>query len=71
MTVWASASAHRRTCAPAPEWSRRCGCGCNGPATHIGEANGMGLTYGCHWFVRRWVRDPVAVVAARAGRGEQ
>lgn len=36
----------------------KCGCGCGGRSTHIGMANGLGMTSGCEWSIRRWVRDP-------------
>lgn len=36
---------------------RRCHCGCGGWSTHIGTANGLGMTYGCEWYVRRWVTE--------------
>lgn len=39
---------------------RKCDCGCGGRATHFGLANGLGLTSGCEWSIRRWVRAPDA-----------
>lgn len=36
---------------------RRCNCGCNGRATHIGTGDGAGMMGGCELTVRRWVRD--------------
>lgn len=36
----------------------KCGCGCGGRVTHTGMANGLGMTSGCEWSIRRWVRDP-------------
>lgn len=36
---------------------RRCQCGCNKRATHLGMANGIGLMPGCELRVKRWVRD--------------
>jgi hypothetical protein len=37
---------------------RKCHCGCCGRQTHIGKANGVGLSWGCELSVRRWVKDP-------------
>lgn len=39
---------------------RRCDCGCGGKCTHVGCANGLGMTSGCEWSMRQWVRDPNA-----------
>lgn len=36
---------------------RKCHCGCGGWTTHTGLANGVALTSGCEWFIRRWIRD--------------
>lgn len=30
---------------------------CPNPSTHYGMANGLALTEGCEWHVRRWVND--------------
>lgn len=54
--TWASASEHARDFWPAPDRRRRCRCGCDGRATHVGGANGIALTSGCEWSVRRWAR---------------
>lgn len=35
---------------------RRCHCGCGKRATYVGMANGVALTSGCEWSMRRWVR---------------
>lgn len=35
---------------------RRCHCGCNRRATHIGMANGVGLVTVCELAVRRWIK---------------
>lgn len=35
-----------------------CGCGCGRKTTHVGVANGMGMTSGCEWSIRQWVRNP-------------
>lgn len=35
---------------------KKCRCGCNGPVTHLGKANGVALTSGCEMHVRRWVK---------------
>jgi hypothetical protein len=42
------------------EKRRRCRCGCNRLATHIGKANGVALCSGCELSMRRWVVDPIA-----------
>lgn len=34
---------------------RQCHCGCEGKATHVGMANGIGLTRGCEMSMQRWV----------------
>lgn len=66
-----SAAEHLRYAQPvAGRGRRRCDCGCGGRATHVGMANGVALTSGCELLVRRWVRDPQAVAAARARRYE-
>lgn len=36
---------------------RKCYCGCNGPATHRGVVNGIGLAVGCELHIRRWVKN--------------
>lgn len=41
---------------PRPGRRRTCYCGCNGPATHSGMANGMALTSACELGIARWVR---------------
>lgn len=57
MGEWASASEHQRYLEPTPEGTYdRCLCGCGGPTTHVGMANGLGLIAGCELSVRRWVR---------------
>lgn len=40
-----------------PRSRRRCHCGCGKRATHLGCANGMALTVGCEWYVRRWINE--------------
>jgi hypothetical protein len=45
---------------------RRCHCGCKTRVTHLGMANGIGLTEGCQLYVTRWVKDPMS--AYRIGR---
>lgn len=39
-----------------PGRRRTCYCGCNGPATHSGMANGLALTSACELGITRWVR---------------
>lgn len=34
---------------------RACYCGCGLKATHLGMANGIGLTRGCELSIQRWV----------------
>jgi hypothetical protein len=43
---------------------RRCSC-CNRRATHMGMGDGVGLTTGCEWLIRRWVKDPVSANRTR------
>lgn len=51
-----SDSEHVRYAMPAePKSRRRCYCGCNGRATHLGMANGVCLRSGCELSIRRWV----------------
>ena len=53
------ADAHVRYAEPVnPRSRRRCTCGCKQRATHIGMANGVGLTTGCQLSIARWVRNP-------------
>lgn len=42
-----------------PASRRLCHCGCRKRATHIGLGDGVALTQGCEFYVRRWVRDGV------------
>lgn len=53
---WGSAERHKRAMHPIDS-RRRCHCGCRGRVTHVGTANGIGLTTGCELHVRRWVKD--------------
>ncbi len=53
---------HERYVAPKPKRPgrrRRCHCGCGGPVTHLGMANGVCLTEGCHLSVLQWRSDPM------------
>jgi hypothetical protein len=53
----ASATEHLRYAQPVrPTSRRRCHCGCGQRATHIGMANGIGLTSGCELAIARWVK---------------
>lgn len=55
--TWGSADHHRRYVSPLPSTSRRrCDCGCNKRATHVGCANGLAMTSGCEMSMRRWTR---------------
>ena len=49
---------HRRYVEPVPEMRRGCPF-CDGArrATHAGRCNGLTMTFGCEWHVRKWVRD--------------
>lgn len=38
---------------------RKCWCGCGGKISHGGYANGLAMTSGCEWAMRRWVKDPL------------
>jgi len=40
-----------------PTSRRRCSCGCEKRATHVGLGVGMALMRGCELYVRRWIRD--------------
>lgn len=54
---WASAVEHKRYMVPIPKTRRRCWCGCKQLATHMGAANGIGMTLPmCELAARRWVR---------------
>lgn len=56
--IHGSTEIHRRYMQPVCARSRRrCHCGCNRRATHIGVCNGVAMTQGCELYVRRWVRD--------------
>jgi hypothetical protein len=39
-----------------PNSQRRCECGCNQRATHIGKVSGVGVIIGCELTVRRWAK---------------
>lgn len=55
--TWGSARDHRRYVMPIDSRSRRrCNCGCGKRATHVGCANGLGMTSGCELSMRRWAR---------------
>lgn len=56
--VVGSTTEHVRYSVPLPKIKarRQCGCGCEGKATHVGMANGLGLTRGCQLSMARWVR---------------
>lgn len=69
----ASAAEHVRYAQPVRAASRRrCNCGCERRATHLGMANGIGLMSGCELSVQRWIKTgtPRALIrAAAAGAG--
>ena len=53
----ASSVEHVRYAQPVRPASRRqCYCGCNQRATHLGMANGCGMTTACELGIQRWVR---------------
>lgn len=53
-----SASEHVRYKLALPKIKARrgCSCGCDGKSTHVGVANGVGLTRGCELSIQRWVK---------------
>jgi hypothetical protein len=62
---WGSAQEHQRyTVKARPTSRRRCYCGCDQRATHVGMANGMALTRACELGIRRWMKTG-NVVATR------
>ena len=58
----ASADEHRRYVIPKPSlrrgrrwcWVPTAGVECRRRATHVGSANGLGMTEGCEWHMRQW-----------------
>jgi len=56
MTV-AHADDYRTMMKVKPTSRRRCHCGCESRATHMGLAGYVCMTLGCELFVRRWVKD--------------
>lgn len=46
---------------------RRCRCGCKTKVTHAGMANGVCLTSGCEWKIRKWVAR-ASVIGKRTGQ---
>lgn len=57
--VVADASIHQRSMKLLPgRWRnrRKCHCGCGGKRSHGGYANGVAMTGGCEWSMRRWVK---------------
>jgi hypothetical protein len=46
-----------------PTSRRRCYCGCDRRATHVGMANGIALTRACELGIRRWVKTGKVIVA--------
>ena len=58
-----------------PTSRRRCTCGCERRATHLGMANGIGMTSGCELAIARWVKtggkfaDTAKKSGACAGKG--
>lgn len=61
--VWGSVAHHELTVVPAPNKRKRCRhCPpeARKTATHHGRANGMTMTSGCEWHMRKWLRDTLA-----------
>lgn len=58
MTVANAVTGYRDVVKVMPQSRRRCHCGCGARATHLGRANGVGMTVGCELSVRRWARKP-------------
>lgn len=53
---------------PVPPTSRRrCSCGCKRRATHFGLGDGVALTRGCEFYIRRWVRDGIKTTTLNRG----
>ena len=53
----ASAIEHVRYAQPVrPSSRRRCHCGCDQRATHLGMANGCALTTACEMAIGRWIK---------------
>ena len=59
-TRWGSVNGHRSMTTIYPTSRRRCRCGCQKRATHVGMGDGLALTDGCELSIRRWVRDGYA-----------
>jgi hypothetical protein len=58
--IYGNAQIHKRTFIKANSRSRRrCNCGCNQRASHIGLANDVAMTMGCELYIRRWVKGNV------------
>ena len=61
--TWGSAEHHGRYSEPLSNFIkdkrrlRKCHCGCGRKATHLGMANGVGLSEGCEFSVAKWVRN--------------
>ena len=58
--VSADASTHQRSMELLPSRRRnrrKCHCGCGGKQSHGGYANGVAMTGGCEWSIRRWVKQ--------------
>jgi len=69
--AWGSIHHHERYLQGVEPRSRRqCRCGCKKRATHLGMTNGVGLMMGCEFYVRRWVRDGLAIYRTRTTPNE-
>lgn len=66
-TRYGSADGHRSIIEVRSTSRRRCGCGCNGRATHTGIGDGLAMMSGCELKVRRWVRDGYTAALAPEG----
>lgn len=55
---WGDSRIHKRTSRRLPPRlsRRRCNCGCERRATHVGLANGLAMVDGCELSIARWVK---------------
>lgn len=68
--TYGSANEHRRYVELLPgryRNRRKCDCTCGGKSSHVGMCNGLGMTSGCEWSMRRWAAAGPVNRAARGG----
>lgn len=54
---WGSVADHVRYAQPVrPASRRKCRCGCDKRATHLGMANGVAMATGCQLGIQRWIK---------------